>query len=259
MNLDDGTPRTTIYRWAIRIVATTILDLAALPLAAQTTPLPDAPQSQLEQQGPRMAPKEHQHALGPKTTYNVHGDKELVFEPLTPSEKFAISYTHLYSPMRIFSTAFSATINQATETPSGWGEGDEAYAKRYGSAVVHAATADFFGRSLLPTLLHQDPRYYSHYETGIMNRAFYAATREFVTRTDSGHNTINLSVIGGQFAAAAATHFYYPRDDRGGALEIARRAGVSMSAGMGVNVLREFWPDIRTHLFHRHHAEAPQN
>src|SRR5215467_10478726 len=142
MNLDDRTPRPSLLRWTLRIVAATILDFAALAVAAQTTTLPDAPSAQTEPQKPSMAPKEQQRALGAKTTYNVHGDKSLVFEPLTPSEKFSIFYTHLYSPMRIFSTAFSTTINQATDTPSGWGEGDEAFSKRYGSAMVHAATSD---------------------------------------------------------------------------------------------------------------------
>ena len=36
----------------------------------------------------------------------------------------------------------------------------EGYAKRYGASYTDYFTGNFFGNAVLPSLLHEDPRYY---------------------------------------------------------------------------------------------------
>ena len=50
----------------------------------------------------------------------------------------------------------------------------------------------------LPTLLHEDERYYAKGEGGIFKRGIYAATRVLITPNYKGHNTLNISELLGE-------------------------------------------------------------
>ena len=52
-------------------------------------------------------------------------------------------------------------------------------------------------------MLRQDSRYYTLGHGGIFKRGVYAASRAFITRTDSGKETFNASEIFGAGVAAS--------------------------------------------------------
>jgi hypothetical protein len=83
------------------------------------------------------------------------------------------------------------------------------------------------------------------------NGEFYAASRVLITPNYQGHNTTNASEILGRGMAQGISSFYYPSTDRTlGALAV--RFGYAVSRDALTNVFREFWPDIATHVLHRH-------
>lgn len=239
-----------VARLAGKFLAAAIISLAALPAAAQTT-LPPAPSA-----ARAPAPPQKARRFGVTTTFDVRGDRDRVFEPLTPGEKFAIFYKNAYSPLRILSAGFSAGIDQAENQPKEYGQGAEGYGKRLGASMADAASSEFFGRFLLPTMLHQDPRYYRRYETGFRRRLRYALTRVLVTRTDSGGRAFNYSQVGGALAAAGISNLYYPDEERGAGLTFSR-FGFAIGAAAAVNFGREFWPDIAHKLFHHGNNPPP--
>ena len=80
---------------------------------------------------------------------------------------------------------------------------------------------------------------------------FYAASRILITPNYEGHNSFNASEVLGRGMAQGISIAYYPSSDRtAGAL--AEKYGWAMGRDALTNVFREFWPDIATHVLHRH-------
>ena len=53
-----------------------------------------------------------------------------------------------------------AAAEQWQNTFPGYGQGAQGYAKRYGAAYADEAISRMIGSAMLPSLLHQDPRYF---------------------------------------------------------------------------------------------------
>ena len=83
-----------------------------------------------------------------------------------------------------------------------------------------------------------------------MEAGIYAASRILITPSYHGHNSFNVSEVLGRGMAQGISISYYPSHDRTGAL--ATKYGYAMGRDALTNVFREFWPDIATHVLHRH-------
>jgi hypothetical protein len=88
-------------------------------------------------------------------------------------------------------------------------------------------------------------------EGSIWKRGLYAATRIFVARNYHGENTLNVSELLGRGIAQGISTTYYPSQSNTGE-ELATKYAYSLGRDALTNVFREFWPDIATHVFHRH-------
>ena len=64
--------------------------------------------------------------------------------------------------------------------------------------------------AIVPAVTREDPRYYTMGKGGFVKRTGYAVSRLFITRTNSGKSTFNLSEIVGAGAAAGIGNAYYP-------------------------------------------------
>jgi hypothetical protein len=82
-------------------------------------------------------------------------------------------------------------------------------------------------------------------------RAFYAASRVFVTRTDSGRHVFNASEFLAGAVCSGISRAYYPKDERS-AGDFAYTMGSRITFDAVYNLAKEFWPDIRQHLFGPH-------
>ena len=114
------------------------------------------------------------------------------------------------------------------------------YGKRYGSALADLTIGNMMAESILPSLLHEDPRYFRRGSGPAGTRLAYAATRIFVTRTDSGTRRFNFSEVLG--------NAYYPGERR--LSDNVSRLSASLATDAISQVLKEFWPDIKHKLFH---------
>jgi hypothetical protein len=170
-------------------------------------------------------------------------------KPLTAGGKLKIAALDAVNPVRILGAAASAGIAQASDPYPEWGDGGEGYAKRFGAAVADEASGHIFKGFLFPALLRTDPRYFRKEHGSFAGRTAYAATRVFVTRTDSGHSTFNASEFLGAASSAALSTVYYPRSGSS-TNDAISRAGLGIASDMGWNVFKEFWPDIKRKLHH---------
>ncbi len=165
------------------------------------------------------------------------------YRALTPHQKFMIFVHSTYDPTTFASAAFDAGIGQGTGEHPDYGQGADGFGKRYGAAVASSESGVFFSRFLLPTLLHQDPRYFQLGEGSFQHRAAYAVSRAFVTRTDSGGKAFNTSHVLGVALSIALSNAYVPERERG-ADRTFIRIGNALATDAALNILREYWPEV---------------
>ncbi len=168
-------------------------------------------------------------------------------EPLTPRQKSEIFLRHSYSPLTVARAGLTAGLSQALDTHEGYGQGMEGFGKRLGAAVADSESGVFFQRFLLPVVFKQDPRYIRLPERSGGQRVGYALSRIVVGRKDDGRTTFNFAHVGGAFASRSLSNLYYPENERTVG-DTCVRAGTSLAVDAGMNLLREFWPDIRRKL-----------
>lgn len=101
---------------------------------------------------------------------------------------------------------------------------------------------------IVPSVTHEDTRYYTLGHGGFLKRSGYALSRVVVTRTDSDHRTFNFSEVGGALGAAGISNLYYPRPERT-LSNTMDKWGLNVGIDAGTFVLREFWPDVNHWLF----------
>lgn len=178
------------------------------------------------------------------------------YQRLNTREKFHVFVQHTYSPYTFAGAAFDAGTAQATGAWYSYGGGMEGYGKRFGASLADSESGVFFGRFLFPVLLKEDPRYIRSSSTKTMPRMAYAVSRVVVAPNDSGKKTINLSLILSAFASAGLANAYYPRPARGLG-DTAGRAASGLLSTAGMNLLREFWPDIIS-KFRKHEPKPIQ-
>ncbi|MBZ5668235.1 MAG: hypothetical protein LAO04_00685 [Acidobacteriia bacterium] len=167
--------------------------------------------------------------------------------PLTAGQKFELAARSAFAPYKYPYVAVRAGINQADNNQAAFGQGFRGYAKRYGSSFADSAIGSFMTKAAFPSLLRQDPRYYRMGTGGFSHRAAYAASRVFVTRTDSGQEQLNFSELFGRATAAAISNAYHPRADR----TLTNNLNIwwtYIAGDAAVYELREFWPDIRRRI-----------
>ncbi|HEY3617815.1 MAG TPA: hypothetical protein VGK96_13475 [Candidatus Sulfotelmatobacter sp.] len=187
--------------------------------------------------------------------------------PMTTKQKYAVVARSTFDYVQYPWWAFLSGISQAENSEPGYGQGWGAYGKRFATAVADGTIENFMTGAVLPSLLHQDPRFYQSSEGGFKQRAWYAVSRIFVTRADSGATQFNYSeIVGSAMSASISTFSYHPRStyistpsnprqfvpsDR----TLANAANV-WGSQVGYDtitiVVKEFWPDIHRKLSKKH-------
>ena len=130
-------------------------------------------------------------------------------------------------------------IQQGLDTYPDYGQGAEGYAKRYGADFGDLFIGRMIGAAVLPSILHQDPRYFYQGTGSIRSRAWHALSAAFVCRGDNGHSQFNYSHILGNLAAGGISNLYRPDANRGVAL-VFDNALLHTAANATGNLVREF-------------------
>jgi hypothetical protein len=205
--------------------------------------LPDAPKPQTaaQDQGPKAQLKQTIQVLGKRSIFFP----ELAHErkPLTSKQKFQLAVDETIAPSRFIGSLFTAGIGQARDSLSDYGQGWEGYGKRYGSSVASNASSHLLGTGVIPSLTHEDPRYFVKLFGSPKSRILYAMSRVLITRTDDGRSTFNWgNVMGGLMAESLAVS-YLPDSERT-AGKTFTRFGVRLGFSALDNVVKEYWPNI---------------
>ncbi len=160
--------------------------------------------------------------------------------PLTSKQKFELAWKTTTDPVTFGLNAVSAGFEQASDYPSGYGQGAQGYAKRYGAGYADLFTETFIGGAILPSLLKQDPRYFYKGTGSKTSRVLYALKFSVMCKGDNGHWQVNYSGIAGSLAAGGLSNLYYPGKDRNAAAWTFENTLIGIGATAATNLLQEF-------------------
>lgn len=149
---------------------------------------------------------------------------------LTGKDKFLMGARDSIAPMSMAGWVISASWSHLLDNSPNYGTDKGAFGQRLGAAAIRGISEDVFSKSIMDPVFHEDPRYYRMGRRGhsLTQRALYAATRVFITRSDSGRETANLALLTGDLAASALTNAYYPARNR-----TARRTILTYGSSLG--------------------------
>lgn len=166
--------------------------------------------------------------------------------PLFWRQKFDLANKSVIDPVTFLGVAFLAGIEQAADQPGGYGQGAAGYGRRFGAGYGDVIFGTYIGSAILPTVFHQDPRYfYLGPDYSKKQRLAHALLNSVEARNDRTKKwEVNYSGILGSAAAGALSYAYDPASDRTTGLllqNIFVRLGESSVAGMLQEfVLRKF-------------------
>ncbi len=136
--------------------------------------------------------------------------------PLSAGQKFHLALRTSADPVSIAIPAVVAGIEQSQNGFDEFGPGAQGFAKRFGASSADSLISTMLTDAVLPTIFHQDPRYFYKGRGSIASRALYAMATVVICKGDNGHWQPNYSNVLGNLASAGISNAYYPSTDRNG-------------------------------------------
>jgi hypothetical protein len=178
---------------------------------------------------------------------NYRADQiQAVYTPISTREKFAIARSDSFDWPNYFLLAGYALQSQIASGGFKHSGGLEGFGEFYARAMADQVIGSYVTEAMLPSLLHEDPRFFRLGIGSVWHRAYYASTRVFVVRLDNGGTRFNISEVVGNIGVVAVSTFYYPNSQSAG--EAAERYGMALGNDAISNLLTEFWPDVKRRL-----------
>ncbi len=160
--------------------------------------------------------------------------------PLTPKQKFELSWKTSIDPVTFATAGLIAGIQQANNDFPSYGQGAQGYGKRFGASYGDLFIGTMIGDAILPSVFKQDPRYFYKGTGNIRSRTLYALANAVVCKGDNGNWQFNYSGMLGTLAASGISNLYYPASDRDGAALTFENLGFSIAGSAISNLFQEF-------------------
>ena len=199
--------------------------------------------------------KQPKRILGVMPNYRAVSAGEIP-PPPTPKQAFKLATQNSFDYSSFVFVGITSAMAFSSDVHPKLGEGLAGYGRYYWRGFLDKTDGNYLVIFALPTLFHQDERYFAKGEGSILKRGIYAASRILITPNYQGHDTVNLSELLGRGIAQGISTAYYPSADRT-ASALATKYAYALGRDALTNVFREFWPDISARLLHHHHEIEP--
>lgn len=225
-----ASPAITVNPGQIQFVTGSRLKLAGV--ATSVTVYASSEQIAAEQ----VRMEEKQRVFGIIPNFYVAYDHDAV--PLTAKLKFKLALKASTDPVFFAATALVAGADQAGDTPN-YGQGVKGYVQRFGASYATGFTDIMVGEAILPSLLHQDPRYFYQGSGTTRSRILHALSSPFICKGDNGNWQPNFSSVGGDLAAGAISNIYFPPSNRGAGI-LFENALITTGGRIASGLVQEF-------------------
>jgi len=234
-------------------------DPASTPVPAQGVAVrPDPPaaveqasqlKDQREKAEEQVKEEEKQRVMGVVPAFNVTYHNDAV--SLSAKQKMDLAFHTTFDWATIAGAYAIAGYHEAANDLSGFSWGPKGYFERAGAAYMDAFDGTIIGNGILPSLLHQDPRFYRLGHGTVRHRMLYAMATSFVCKHDNtGKWEPNYSNVLGNIASGAISNLYYPGSNSGVGLTISTGMIQTAEGTLGA-IFQEFWPDISRRYLHK--------
>lgn len=199
-----------------------------------------------------VAPNEQQpkRILGFMPNYRAVSAGEIP-PPPSARQAFELATVNSFDYSAIVFGALTSMLAEGTNTHPDLGKGVPGFWAYNWRGFLDKTDGNYMVVFALPTLLHEDVRYYAMGHGGFKRREFHAASSVLIAKNYHGQNTFSGAEVFGRAIAQGLSQFYYPdHDNTMGAL--FARYGYSVGRDAITASFREFWPDIAVHILHRH-------
>jgi len=168
--------------------------------------------------------------------------------PLSPGHKFKLMLQDSFDYSSFIYVGILAGAGQAQNSYPEFHQGAAGYGRYYWHSFADNLDGNLMTEAVLPTLTREDPRYYTLGRGGFAHRTGYSISRLFVTRTDGGGRSPNISEIMGNGAAAGIANLYYPSQERTWT-KTGQRWLIQIGLDGASNLIKEYWPYLNSKLF----------
>jgi hypothetical protein len=210
---------------------------------------PAAEKSQHDKAQDQIKEQEKQRVVGILPSFNVSYRSDAV--SLSAGQKMKLAFRSATDPVAFAAAFLVAGYHEAQDDDKGFGWGIEGYGKRSGAAYLDAFDGSMIGNGILPSLLHQDPRYFRLGHGALTHRVLYSLATNIVCKHDNtGKWEPNYSNVGGNIISGAISNLYYPSGNSGVGQTFTNGLVVIAEGGAG-SIFQEFWPDISRKILHK--------
>jgi hypothetical protein len=171
--------------------------------------------------------------------------------PPTPKQAFKIATQNSFDYSSFVFVGITSAMAEGTDAHPQLGKGMAGFGSYYWRGFVDKTDGNYLVIFALPTIFHQDERYFALGEGSVRKRFTYAVSRVVITPDYQGNKSFNVSELLGRGMAQGISVAYYPSKSRT-AGAIMTKYGYAIMRDALTNAFREFWPDIATHVLHRH-------
>ena len=182
--------------------------------------------------------EEHQRIVGLIPNFYVTYVPDAA--PLTSKQKYKLAVVVSKDPATFVLVGITAGLEHWENDLSGYGQGFGGFAKRYAASYGDNLSSTFLSAAILPSLLHQDPRYFYRGRGSITVRALYAISTIAICKGDNGHWQPNYSNVLGDLGSAGLSNLYYPSTDRHSAQVTITNSLIGIAGGAIANLFQEF-------------------
>ncbi len=214
----------------------------------QTTPTQQTPNGPVNPDNGGQ-PKQTKRILGVIPNFRaVSADTKL--PPQTVKEKFTSTVQQSFDYSDFIFDAALAGIAQANNSEPQFHQGAAGFGRYYWHTLADQTDENFWVQAIIPSVTHEDSRYYTLGRGNILKRAVYAFDRTLITRADDGSPTFNISEVLGAGVASGISTAYYPGADQTWT-KTGQRWLQNVIIDGGTYMFQEFWPDINNAIFHQ--------
>lgn len=167
--------------------------------------------------------------------------------PLTSKQKGYLAIHNLTDPANLLTIVAVSGFSTAIDSHSAYGPGWKGFGKNTGVSLLQDATGEFFGAFLIPSLTHQDPRYFRMPKASIPRRIGHAVGHTFIAAHDDGSPMPNYANLFGYPISAELSNLYVPGIHSDASSTVARIA-TGLATDPANNLITEFLPDVAKHI-----------
>ena len=171
--------------------------------------------------------------------------------PPTRKEAFKIATQNSFDYSAFIFVGITSALAEWSDAHAQLGEGMKGYGRYYWRGMLDKTDGNYLVIWAMPTIFHQDERYYAMGKGHLLKRLGYAVSRVAITPDYDGHASFNASELLGRAMAQGISIGYYPSKSRTGSA-LAERYAYAILRDAATNAFREVWPDIAVHVLHRH-------